>query len=133
MTRFLAVGAWAILSLVTPKAYAEFQISGPIGGTELHSMPEAEALPRRPPVMRRPIALAMAQGFGRQVPLPFAVQQVVPKGVTVSFPTGLAADDVLVDWQGGRPWQVVLQGLLRPVGLEASIRPRSILIKRRTA
>jgi len=133
MTRFVVVGAVAILMLVAPSAHAEFQVSGSTGGVELHPMPEEEVLSRRRPVMRRTIAPAVVQGFGRQVPLSFAVRQVVPRWVAVSFPAGFEADDFLVDWQGGRSWQVVLQGLLRPVGLEASIRPRSVRIKRRSA
>jgi len=133
MRRFLVVGGLAILLLAAPTAHAEFQVSGSAGGIELHPMREEEALTRQRPVMRRLIAPVVTQGFGRQVPLSFAIRQVVPKGVAVSFPAGSEIDDYLVDWQGGRPWQVVLRGLLRPVGLEASFRPRSVQIKRRSA
>jgi len=64
------------------------------------------------------------------VPLSFAVRQVVPKGVAVTFSDNLEPDTVIVDWQGGRPWPEVLRGLMRQPGLQVAIRPGSVLIRR---
>ena len=58
-----------------------------------------------------------ARGFGSQVPLAFAVRQIVPPTINVSFAPG-ADEDALVDWQGGKRWNIVLTEAIRPLGLE---------------
>ncbi len=58
-----------------------------------------------------------ARGFGSKVPLAFAVRQIVPASINVSFAPG-ADQDALVDWQGGKRWNIVLTEAIRPLGLE---------------
>jgi hypothetical protein len=58
-----------------------------------------------------------ARGFGSKVPLAFAVRQIVPATINVSFAPG-ADQDALVDWQGGKRWNIVLTEAIRPLGLE---------------
>jgi hypothetical protein len=58
-----------------------------------------------------------ARGFGSRVPLAFAVRQIVPATINVSFAPG-ADQDALVDWQGGKRWNIVLTEAIRPLGLE---------------
>lgn len=48
-----------------------------------------------------------ARGYGHQVPLGFAVRQIVPRGVSISF-RGDVDRRCLVDWVGGRGWNKVL-------------------------
>lgn len=58
----------------------------------------------------------IAHGFGHDVPLAFAVRQVVPARVRVSFGPGV--DQALpVTWKGGKPWDDVLRAAVTPLGL----------------
>ena len=58
----------------------------------------------------------IASGFGEQVPLSFAVRQIVPASVKVHF--GKAVDQTTpVNWKGGRPWNAVLWSAIHPLGL----------------
>lgn len=59
---------------------------------------------------------AIARGFGEQVPLSFAVRQIVPASVKVHY--GKTVDQTTpVDWKGGRPWNAVLWSAIHPLGL----------------
>lgn len=84
----------------------------------------ARPAPRRPAV---PVA-GMAIGFGEEVPLNFAVRQIVPPGVPVRYGPGADASG-LVTWRGGAPWPQVLQAAVRPLGLVALFRPGAVEIR----
>lgn len=93
--------------------------------------PEASAV--RPSMARaapRGPGSPLAYGFGRQVPLAFALRQIVPKGVAVGFADDLDPEAVVVDWNGGRPWPDVLRSMLRQPGLQATFKTGSVLIER---
>lgn len=94
--------------------------AGPDIGTQMRSQRPVIASRNRP----KPVI-----GFGRQVPLSFAVRQVVPKGVTVTFAETVDPDAVIVDWQGGRPWSEVLRALLRQSGLVVTFKPGAVVIE----
>jgi hypothetical protein len=64
----------------------------------------------------RPVHWLMARGFGRQVKLRFAAEQIIPKAVKVTYGPG-ADPDVLVDWNGGGAWSDVLRDAVQPLGL----------------
>lgn len=70
-----------------------------------------------------------ARGFGKQVPLAFAVRQIVPAPVKVSFGPGTDAA-ALVDWQGGRQWPAVLRDAVQPLGLRVTVRGNAVSIAR---
>jgi hypothetical protein len=55
-------------------------------------------------------------GFGRDLPLVIALQQVAPAGHQFSFASGVNPG-VMVSWEGGKPWQAVLNDMLAPQGL----------------
>ena len=134
--------AMAVLALVHP-AHAEFTIAGAgapaveIGQAGPITLnPEQLAPPRpmhRPWIVQRrqlpPKAPAGARGFGHQVPLAFAIRQIVPPTVKV-----MLADDVdpneLVDWDGGRAWVATLQAAVRPLNLRVSVTPMRVSITR---
>ena len=112
----------ATVGLATP-CNAEFVMVSP-------SAPEADAksappssAPMRPrphPKLRPPAPEAALTGFGDQVPLRFAVRQIVPARFQVAF--GEAVDrDAPVDWKGSRPWRPTLSDALRPLGLTVSV------------
>jgi hypothetical protein len=63
-----------------------------------------------------PSSAAIARGFGDRVPLSFAVRQIVPATINVTYGAGVDPD-ALVDWRGGRSWRVVLADAVKPLGL----------------
>ncbi|MEZ5902424.1 MAG: hypothetical protein R3D88_03825 [Alphaproteobacteria bacterium] len=75
-----------------------------------------------------PVQYAHAIGFGRDLPLALALSQVIPEGFTHSF-----AEDVdpgvAVSWEGGEPWNVVLNNMLRPQNMTAIIQGTNITIQ----
>lgn len=114
-------------------ARAEFQLAGSAASIPAPqpapSSTESDDPPARPPALARR-GPGLAQGFGHQVPLAFAVRQIIPASVRVRFGDGIDADDLRVDWQGGRPWPDVLRSTLRPPGLQVTFRPNAVLIER---
>ncbi len=72
-------------------------------------------------------ATPTARGFGTHIPLSFAVRQIVPSPIKVTY--GRSANQAaLVDWQGGRKWTVVLRDAVRPLGLHLKIHKANVLI-----
>ena len=63
-----------------------------------------------------PSRFKRADGFGREVPLRFAIRQIVPPGVDATIAAGIDPD-APVDWTGGRPWNRVLAAAIQPLGL----------------
>lgn len=73
-------------------------------------------------------AFAEAVGFGRDLPLALALSQVIPSQYALSFGTGVDAG-TSVSWEGGKPWNVVLQDILSPLGLRADIINNTVVIR----
>lgn len=69
----------------------------------------------------------IADGFGKDIPLEMAVQQIIPTGYTHRF--GKDADAAsLVSWQGGRAWDNVLMSAVAPLGLNVFISDNDVEI-----
>ena len=124
---------WLILAtagLVT-SANAEFvMVSQP--AAEIDARDPAPAANLRPksksPTLRRPAPQPVVAGFGDQVPLSFAVRQIVPARFQVAF--GETVDsDTPVDWKGGKPWRPTLSDAVRPLGLTVSVVGRTVKIQ----
>ncbi len=64
----------------------------------------------------------VASGFGHEVPLRFAVRQLLPKNWRIRYGQGVDPDR-LVNWEGGRPWDFVLRDAVKPLGLQAAAAP----------
>ncbi len=84
----------------------------------------------------RPIDLAppqsgvpVASGFGRHVPLSFAVRQIVPPNLHVIYANGIDSG-VMVDWTGGQAWNAVLTRAVAPLGLRVQVSPATVTISR---
>ena len=84
----------------------------------------------------RPIDLAppqsgvpVASGFGRHVPLSFAVRQIVPPNLHVIYANGINSG-VMVDWTGGQAWNAVLTRVVAPLGLRVQVSPATVTISR---
>jgi hypothetical protein len=81
--------------------------------------------PPRPVARWRP---PVAAGFGQDVPLEFAVRQITPRWVHVSY--GDTVDrQARVTWKGGRAWNQVLGGVLAPLGLHMRMSGRTLWIQ----
>lgn len=73
------------------------------------------------------IEYAEAVGFGRELPLALAMSQVVPSDYAFSFSDDSAAGEI-VSWQGGKPWDQVLNDMLAGQGLRAIIQGKKVTI-----
>ncbi|HUZ64404.1 MAG TPA: hypothetical protein VMU82_11935 [Acetobacteraceae bacterium] len=82
-----------------------------------------------PIVWHAPPRFSTVRGFGHQIPLSFAVRQIVPPKVKVTFGTG-ADPAALIDWNGGRPWNAVLRDTVRPLGLHLIVHRKEVTISR---
>lgn len=63
---------------------------------------------------------SIARGFGNQVPVGFAVRQIVPAPFRVAMAGNLDAA-ITVSWTGGRPWNQVLWSALHARGLRMTV------------
>lgn len=71
---------------------------------------------------------AVAEGFGKQVPLAFATRQIVPFNVDVAF-EGNVDTQARVNWQGGRPWNEALRQAIAPLGLKLTASEKKATIR----
>jgi hypothetical protein len=71
----------------------------------------------------------VAEGFGDQVPLRFAIRQIVPRTVKVTYGPG-ADPDAAVDWRGGQRWNWVLYRAVRPLGLRLVMTHMAVEIRK---
>lgn len=69
-----------------------------------------------------------AIGFGRELPLALAVSQIIPPDFAFAFERGVNPGDT-VSWEGGKPWNQVLQETLADAGAQAHIDPAKKEIK----
>jgi hypothetical protein len=93
-----------------PTARADFAITGmPAPGPIVQSTPDNSP----DPASRR---FKLAHGFGHRIPLSFAVRQIVPPTVKVTYGPG-ADPNALVEWRGGQGWNHVLLDAVKPLGL----------------
>jgi len=67
-------------------------------------------------------------GFGDQVPLSFAVRQIVPARFQVVFGESVNSD-APVGWKGGKPWRPTLSDAVRPLGLIVSVVGATVTIQ----
>lgn len=59
-------------------------------------------------------------GFGKDMPLALAMQQIVPQSYATSFAKSVNPG-LRVTWEGDRSWDIVLKEMLEPAGLKATI------------
>ena len=113
----------------SPPACAEFAFVSPQPVPAGDPLPAATASsPSKPrhahPHPREPVIV----GFGDQVPLSFAVRQIVPASYQVSFAESVDKA-VPVDWKGGKPWRAALSDAVRPLGLTVSVAGAAVTIQ----
>ena len=69
-----------------------------------------------------------AVGFGSDVPLALALRQVVPANFAFSFSPDIDPG-YRVSWDGGKPWNEVVDAMIAPLGYKAVITGRTVHIK----
>ena len=93
-------------------------------GDSADAVPPARATSPNPPARRvrsGPLSdQAVIQGYGADIPLSFAVRQIVPRAFQVAFGPGVERDRT-VSWVGGKPWRTALQDAVRPLGLRVEV------------
>jgi len=67
------------------------------------------------------------EGFGKEVPLAFAVRQIVPNDYLVRFETGID-QAAKVSWSGSDEWQNVLGGVTTPRGLAFRLDGQTVIV-----
>ncbi len=67
-------------------------------------------------------------GFGRDLPLALALSQVIPPDYNYAFGQNINAG-ASVSWQGGKPWNQVLDEMLAPAGMKAIIQNGQVTIQ----
>ena len=124
MRRMTAFTACVSLLLVSGPSRADFTVKTVAGPITLSPQPSEPAVPRPP---TRVPAFRTAVGFGTDVPLEFAVKQIVPSGITARFGQGVDRS-APVDWTGGRPWNRVLATAIQPLGLRMTTGATAVTI-----
>jgi len=89
---------------------------------DLKSQPSSHVTVRKH-IPRTPIA----RGFGEQIPLSFAVRQIVPPTIKIRIGRGIDPT-TLVDWKGGHEWPTVLREAVRPLKLQLAVHPSGATI-----
>lgn len=75
-----------------------------------------------------PVDYANAVGFGKDLPLELALSQIVPAGFTYDI-KGNAGQNMMVSWEGGQPWNIVLNDMLRSIGMTAVVNNDRVVIQ----
>ena len=69
------------------------------------------------------------QGYGTDIPLSFAVRQIVPKGIRVIYGPDVTPETP-VSWSGGKAWSEVLRDSLKPRRLRLLLAGQTATITR---
>ena len=80
-----------------------------------------------PPSAPQSTALAAISGFGDQIPLSFAMDQIVPSDFTVQY-VDQPDPDTIVSWAGGRAWNKVLEDMLYAHGYRVRVTDNVVYI-----
>jgi len=109
---------------LNPAARADFVITSmpPTSGSITEAVPDNSPDPV-------PTRFKLAFGFGKRIPLSFAVRQIVPGAVKVTYGPG-ADPNAPVDWKGGQAWNRVLSEAVKPLGLRLVISRMAVEIRK---
>ncbi|MCZ8256111.1 MAG: TcpQ domain-containing protein [Polaromonas sp.] len=106
--------------VVTQSAVVPVKADQPVQGSG-EFMEEGTPLTNRiRQVGEAPKSVEIRQGMGRQVRSGDAIAQILPPGWRFNRTPGTRVDQ-LIDWKGGRPWTVVLHGILADADLKARV------------
>ena len=88
-----------------------------------------EANPVAAPVLAAAPEPLEVVGFGNDIPLALALQEIAPPGYAFSFGDGINPGE-RVSWTGGKDWTVVMEEMIAPLGLRSKITGKAILVYR---
>ena len=122
--------------MILPR-HSAMQVAAPVPAPAMPvdpaTVPPSPFMKSAPPPVMVPVMGAGAPGFtdtvgfGRDIPLALALQQIVPAGYSFAF-TGGADAGKRVSWEGGRPWNMVLADALAPHGMVPAIAGNTVWI-----
>lgn len=69
----------------------------------------------------------IVQGFGSELPLALALSQIVPAEYSYAFGPGVNASS-RVSWNGNKSWPIVVEDMVRPLGLISHVQGQIIHI-----
>ena len=107
--------------LVSPLHHVDFQIAPGQQGRAADAIESGRpSTPRGRDEIVSETRYNIARGFGNQVPVGFAVRQIVPAPFRVAMQMDLDPA-ITVSWTGGRPWNQVLWSALHARGLHMTV------------
>ena len=74
------------------------------------------------------VSYEVIEGFGMKIPLALALSQIVPAKYAYSFSDSVNLG-ARVSWEGGKPWNEVLNDALSPLGIKAVIHDKKVVLK----
>lgn len=93
---------------------------------------ESEALPTpSPEILAAPLPsgpFANVVGFGADIPLALALGQIVPAEFAYSFASNVNPG-LKISWDGGKPWNEVLNAALAPHNLRADVAGTAVVVR----
>ncbi len=78
-------------------------------------------------IVEAPSSKDIVEGFGSDIPLALALQQITPAGLAVSFGNNVNPG-AKVSWTGGQPWDTVMHDMLAPLDLVGDVRGKVVFI-----
>ncbi|MCM2343343.1 MAG: toxin co-regulated pilus biosynthesis Q family protein [Alphaproteobacteria bacterium] len=102
---------------------ADEAMAAPSVQSETNALPS----PAFPEDLPPPNVYAEALGFGADIPLALALGQIVPSEFAYSFASNVNPG-IKISWDGGKPWNEVLQAALLPHGLKAKIESSIVIV-----
>lgn len=111
--------------LIDPNPLGPKKAAAPI----LQKAPIAQANTFAKPQVQPQVShnFGVVQGFGSDIPLALALSQIIPSNYAYSF-RGTVNPGTRVSWSGGQPWNVVLGGVLKDLGLKAIVTNNTVII-----
>lgn len=84
------------------------------------------------PIVQTPLPppephIIVARGYGHDVPLGFAVRQIVPPTISVTYANETDANEI-VSWAGGSAWTTILARTVKPLGLRIKLERHAVTI-----
>ena len=95
---------------------------------EAESMAAPAAIIPAGPAMKETVAYEQTLGFGRDIPLALAMQQIVPPGYAYSFDPAIQPG-IRVSWDGGQPWNEVLEQAVQSHGYVVVIVDKTVWLR----
>lgn len=98
-----------------------------MSASEVGVKEEAKTQPKEEITWNKPQTFEVIEGFGNEMPLALVLSQIVPPEYAYSFGDGVNPG-VTVSWNGGKPWNEVLESALEPVGINYKIHAKKLIL-----